>query len=83
MYQSKIQDLMTKGFSLSNKWHFKEWSDAEFDAWVQDCETLLAYCEPEPRFPWFPDERHIEEIVAILGETRRKISNREITYSGL
>lgn len=79
----KFQELMTKGFSLSNKWYFREWNQREFEDWIEGCRSLLSYCDPEPMLPWYPDQRHIEEIVAILGETRHKISRGEIEYTGL
>jgi len=75
---------MTRGFSLSNKLHFRQWNQHEFDEWIEDCQRLLSSCEPEPDgFPWFPDHRHIEEIVMLLGKTRSRISRGEITYVGI
>ncbi|MGB6068799.1 MAG: hypothetical protein WBG50_28650 [Desulfomonilaceae bacterium] len=79
----KFQELMTKGFSLSNKWYFREWNQREFDGWIEDCKDILSCCEPEPELPWFTGPQHIEEIVMTLGETRRKISHGEIEYTGL
>ena len=83
MYSTRFQELMTQGYSLSNKWYFKEWNQHEFDEWIEDCKNILSSCEPEPYFPWFPEPTHIEEIVMLLGRTRSKISKGEITYVGL
>ena len=83
MYSTRCQALMTQGFALSNKLHFREWNPDEFRAWIDDCERLLSNCDQESGFPWFPGTQHIEEIVAILGETRRKISRGQIRYTGL
>ena len=84
MYSSRFQELMTEGYALSNKLYFKEFNQHEFNKWIDDCELLLAKCEPEPDgFPWCPDPRHIEEIVMLLSETSSKISKGEITYIGI
>ena len=75
---------MTKGYALANKWDFKEFDQHEFEAWVQDCISLLSRCEPEPHgFPWCPDHRNIEEIVMLLQRVSGKISRGDITYTGL
>ncbi len=84
MYYSRFQQLMTQGYSLANKWHFKEWNQHEFDQWIEDCQRLLSSCEPEPDgFPWFPDHRHIEEVVVLLSKTSSKISRGQIESTGL
>lgn len=84
MYDARCQELMTMGYSLSNKLHFKEFDPDEFNQWVEDCERLLANCEPEPEgFPWCPDSRHIEEIVMLLSKTSSRISKGEIEYMGI
>ena len=81
---SRFQELMTRGFALSNKRYFREWNQYEFEAWIEDCQSLLSSCEPEPDgFPWCPDHRHIEEIVMLLSATSSRISKGEITYVGL
>ena len=74
---------MTAGFSLSNKFYFGEWNPDEFKQWIEDCQTLLSYCEPEPHFPCFPDRRHIEEIVMLLQKVSSEISRGNIRYVGL
>ena len=75
---------MTQGFALANKLSFKEFDQHEFQAWIEDCESLLSCCEPEPAgFPWCPDSRHIEEIVMLLSATRSRISRGEVHYTGL
>jgi len=73
---------MTQGYTLASKWYFKEFDESEFDRWVSDCENLLSRCEPEPYFPWFPDHRHIEEIVMLLHKVQGQILRREIQYMG-
>jgi len=84
MYHSRFQELMTKGYALSNKLYFKEFDSHEFDKWINDCKRLLAKCAPEPDgFPWFPSPRHIEEIVMLLAKTSRNISRGQIEYTGL
>ena len=80
---ARFQELMTQGFSLANKLYFKEFNENEFHRWVEDCERLLANCEPQPAFPWFPTYQHIEEIVMLLSDTRHKIFRREVYYMGL
>jgi hypothetical protein len=84
MYSARFQKLMTTGYGLASKLHFKELAPREFDQWVQDCRSLLSKCEPEPDgFPWWPDERHIEEIVFLLQKVLGQISRREIQYMGI
>ena len=83
MLTSQVQELMTQGYALSNKFHFGQWNQGEFEAWVNECYDIIAACEPELYFPLFPDHRHIEEIVLILMVTSRKISHGEIEYQGL
>ncbi len=84
MYSTRFHELMTRGFSLSNKIYFKEFDQHEFNQWIDDCKRLLAKCEPEPEgFPWFPDLRHIEEVVMLLAKTSSRISKGEITYIGI
>ena len=83
MYSARFQDLMTQGYSLSNKLYFKEFDPHEFDLWIGACRSLLSLCEPEPYFPWNAGPYHIEELVMLLLETRHKISKGEITYIGL
>jgi hypothetical protein len=74
---------MTQGFALSNKWNFRQWNQSEFEAWINDCRSLLSLCEPEPHFPYFPDHRHIEEIVMLLGAMSAKISRGQVDYMGI
>jgi len=84
MYSTRFQELKTRGFSLSNKRHFRQWNQYEFDEWIDECRSLLSCCEPEPDgFPWCPDPRHIEEIVMMLSATERKISRGQIEYTGI
>jgi len=84
MYYSRSQELMTTGYALSNKIYLKELDPHEFDQWINDCRRLLAQRDPEPEgFPWFPDHRHIEEIVMLLAKTSSRISKGEITYIGI
>ncbi len=84
MSSTRFQQLMTTGYALANKRYFKEWIQSEFDQWIEDCQSLLSSCEPEPHgFPWFPDHRHIEEIVMLLAKTSSKISRGQIEYTGL
>ena len=84
MFTSRFQELMTEGYALSNKLYFNEFDPDEFHQWINDCKRILAKCEPEPDgFPWFPDHRHIEEIVMLLSKTSSRISRGEITYIGI
>ena len=84
MVTSRFQALMTTGYALANKWHFKEFDEHEFQAWIDQCQSLLSSCEPEPEgFPLCPDIRHIEEIVMLLSATSNKISRGEIEYMGI
>ncbi len=83
MYSRRFQELMTQGYSLANKWYFKEWIQSEFDEWIDECRSLLACCEPEPHFPWFPEPTHIEEIVMLLAATRSRISRGQTEYAGV
>jgi len=80
---ARFQNLINQGFSIANKWYFKEFDESEFEAWIEACRDLLSDCEPEPAFPWFPNVQHIEEIVMLLSETRHKIFRRETYYMGL
>lgn len=80
---SRFQELMTQGFSLSNKFYFGEWNPDEFKQWIEDCQTLFSYCEPEPHFPLNLDPRHIEEIVFLLLKVSGEISRGKIQYVGL
>jgi hypothetical protein len=84
MNAARFQELIVKGFSLSNKISFREWNQDEFETWIDDCRDLLSRCEPEPEgFPWCPDQSHIEEIVMLLSQTRSRISRGDISYVGL
>ena len=83
MYHSRFQELMTTGYALSNNLYFKEFKQHEFNKWIEDCERLLANCEPEPHFPWFPEPTHIEEIVMLLAATRSRISRGQTEYAGV
>ena len=83
MLTSRIQELMTKGYALSNKFRFGQWNQEEFETWVNECYEIIAACKTEPYFPCFPDHRNVEEIVMILMVTTRKISHGEIQYQGL
>jgi len=83
MLSSRVQELMTKGYALSNKFRFRQWNEDEFEKWIDSCYDIIAACKPEPYFPCFPDYRHIEEIAMILMHTLRKISKGEIEYQGL
>ena len=83
MYSIRFQELMTKGHALANKLYFGEFNESEFQRWVQDCQHLLANCEPEPYFPCFPDHRHIEEIVFLLQKVLGEISRGQIEYVGI
>lgn len=83
MYNTRFQELMTRGYALRNKIRFEQWNPDEFDRWIEECLGLLSCCEPEPYFPLFPDHEHIEVIVMLLSATMGKISRREIQYLGL
>jgi hypothetical protein len=84
MYSARFQELVTRGYALATKIYFKELGPHEFDQWIEDCERLLAKCEPEPQgFPWSPGPRHIEEIVFLLQKVLGQISRREIQYMGI
>jgi len=83
MLSSRIHELMTQGYALSNKFRFGEWNQGEFEAWVEECYDIVAACKPEPYFPCSPTVGHIEEIVSILMVTSRKIFHGEIEYQGL
>ena len=83
MYSIRFQELMTKGHALANKLYFGEFNESEFQRWVQDCQHLLANCEPEPYFPCFPDHRHIEDIVSLLQKVLGEISRGQIEYMGI
>jgi hypothetical protein len=80
---SRFQELMTAGYSLSNKLHFGEWNPDEFEAWIEDCQNLLSACEPEPLLPLCPDRRHVEEVVFLLLKVSSEISRGKIQYLGL
>ena len=80
---ARFQELMTQGFSIANKWYFKEFDESEFEAWIGACRSLLSDCDPEPTFPWFPIVHDIEQIICLLSETRHKILRREVYYMGL
>jgi len=80
---ARFQELMTQGFSISNKIHFKEFDQHEFEAWVEACYSLIGACKPEPYFPCFPDHRHIEEIVFLLQKVLGEISRGQIEYVGI
>ena len=84
MYHARFQALMTTGYALANKLYFEEFDESEFDQWIEDCQTLLSSCEPEPDgFPLCPTIGHIEEVVMLLSATWSKISRGEIQYTGL
>lgn len=83
MITTRFRELMTRGYALANKIYFKELGPREFDQWIEDCRNLVSWCEPEPHLPWFPDPRHIEEIIMILSGTMSRISRREIEYVGI
>ena len=84
MFTSRFGTLMTEGYALANKIYFKEFDEYEFNQWINDCELLLAKCEPEPDgFPWCPNPRHIEEIVMLLAKTSSKISRGQTEYTGV
>jgi hypothetical protein len=80
---ARFQELMTEGFSLSNKFYFGEWNPDEFAAWIKDCQNLLSCCEPEPYFPSCSDHRHIEEIVMLLQKVSSEISRGQVEYLGI
>ena len=78
MYSIRFQELMTKGYALSNKFHFGQWNEDEFQAWVEDCYDIVAACKPEPCFPSLPDHRHIEEIVMFAhAHTTQDVKGRD------
>ena len=83
MYHSQFQELMTTGYALANKLYFREFDESEFDQWIEDCQSLLSCCEPEPYFPSCPDHRHIEEIVMLLQKVSSEISSGEVEYLGI
>ena len=83
MLASRIQELMTQGYALSNKLRFGELRQVEFETWVNECYDIISACKPEPCFPSLPDHRHIEEIVMILMHTLHRILRGEIEYQGL
>lgn len=84
MYTTRFQELMTQGYSLSNKYYFGEWNSDEFKAWIDQCQSLLASCEPEPAgFPWSPGPHHIEEIVFLLQKVSGEIVRGHIQYMGV
>jgi hypothetical protein len=83
MISPGFRQLMTRGYALANKSYFKELGPHEFDQWIRDCRHLLSRCKPEPHLPWFPDPRHIEEIVMLLASVRSRISRGETIYTGL
>jgi hypothetical protein len=83
MFTSRCQALMTQGFSLANKWYFRQWNQYEFDKWIDDCRSLLSSCEPEPYLPYFPTVSNIEEIVMLLGTMSAKISRGQVQYLGI
>jgi hypothetical protein len=80
---SRFQELMTEGYALSNKLHFGEWNPDEFDAWINNCQSLLSCCEPEPYFPSCPGPRHIEEVVFLLLKVSGEIVRGHIQYMGV
>ncbi len=83
MITPRFQELMTRGYVLTNKIYFRELGPHEFDQWIRECRHLLSRCEPEPYFPWFPDHRHIEEIVFLLQKVWGQISRGQVEYMGL
>ncbi|MGB6068408.1 MAG: hypothetical protein WBG50_26660 [Desulfomonilaceae bacterium] len=83
MYHSQFQELMTTGYALANRWYFKEFNESEFEAWIDECQSLLSSCEPEPYFPSCPDHRHIEEIVMLLQKVSSEISRGQVEYLGI
>ena len=83
MFTSRFQELMTQGYALANKLYFKEFDPHEFDLWIEDCQSLLSCCEPEPHFPLNRDPRHIEEIVFLLQKVWGEISRGEVEYLGI
>jgi hypothetical protein len=83
MLTSRVQELMTQGYALSNKFHFGQLNEDEFQPWVEACYDIIAACKPEPCFPSLPNHRHIEEIVMILMHTLHRILRGEIEYQGL
>jgi len=83
MYSGRFQELMTTGYALANKLYFKEFNENEFHRWIRDCKSLLANCEPEPCFPYFPTVNHIEEIVMLLHKVSREILRGQVDYTGI
>jgi hypothetical protein len=83
MYGVRFQELMTRGYSIANKHHYRELGESEFEAWLYDCHRLLSRCEPEPRLPLCPDERHIEEIVMLLHKVQGQILRGQVEYLGI
>lgn len=83
MVTSRFQELMTQGYALSNKLYFGEFDESEFEQWIDDCDSLLSSCEPEPHFPLNHDPRHIEEIVFLLLKVLGEISRGEVEYLGI
>ena len=83
MYSIRFQELMTKGYALANKLYFGEFNECEFQRWVQDCQHLLANCEPEPPFSYFPNVNHIEEIVMLLHKVSGEILRGQVEYVGI
>lgn len=80
---SRFQELMTQGFSIANKLYFKEFDESEFDQWIEDCQSLLSSCEPEPDgFPLCPTIGHIEEIVMLLQKVSGEILRGRVAYMG-
>lgn len=83
MITLRFQHLMTQGFGISNKVHFNELEEGEFDAWVSECRSLLSGCEPQPQgFPACPDYRHIQEIVFLLQKVMDEIAGDKTEYFG-
>lgn len=80
---SRFQELMTTGYALANKLYFEEFDESEFDQWIEDCQSLLSCCEPEPHFPLNRDPRHIEEIVFLLLKVSGEILKGHIQYMGV
>lgn len=80
---ARFQELMTEGYSLSNKLFFREFDPHEFDLWIGACRSLLSLCEPEPYFPWNADPHHIEELVMLLLKVSGEIVRGHIQYMGV
>lgn len=84
MITSRLRELMNQGFEISNKIHFNELNEGEFDNWIFECRRLLSWCEPQAQgFPWCPDHHQIQEIVFLLLETNNKILSGKIEYMGI